>query len=401
MVLRAFLERWVGRLWSAAAWLAVALLVVPVAASAQDTAPTPVPLAEFWGELTGDEPVLPRDEPAAPLAEPAGTKAAPVAAFFGEHPDIDAPPERTVLAAGPVNLFVAVHRTGAQRHSDFFLTNGKPRRRPLATSIRLRRADDANFTNRTRFLARRVDEMGRPVNRPQLGVATTGEEFLAALVEASRRAPIGNLVIYGHAASTALFGREDRGFYASVMEVAKVSKIVSGEDIEKDEQLRLAGARDLSDFEWLVARGDIRFARNASIVFAGCGVAGKRDVEPNGIAARVAEITGAKVLASIDVTDQSMARGRDFRNKEYSRRTWVRFMGGQTPERLNTKVIDALKEMNLGGEVVAAVKTPPTDCGIESEIRMAGTCPAISFHELHRAYLRREIGAYSRRVAPV
>ena len=46
------------------------------------------------------------------------------------------------------------------------------------------------------------------------------------------------------------------------------------------------------------------------IVFAGCGVAGKRDIETGGIAARMAEITGAKVIASIDVTDQSMARAQ-------------------------------------------------------------------------------------------
>src|SRR6185295_5290512 len=151
-----------------------------------------------------------------------------------------------------------------------------------------------------------------------------------------------------------LFMREDRGFYASVMDVAKSSHVVSGEDVEKDEQLRLAGARDLSDFEWLLKRGDIRFVRNAVIVFAGCGVAGKRDIEPNSIAARMAEITGARVIASIDVTDQSMGRGRNFRNHEYSRRTWVRFVGHELPERLNTRVIDALKQLNFGAEAVAS-----------------------------------------------
>jgi len=226
--------------------------------------------------------------------------------FFGELPDLDATPAQppTVLGGGPVNVFVAIHRTGAQRYSDTFLTNGQKRRRSTAASMRLRRQDDANFTNRTRFLARRVEEMGRPVSAPQLGVVTTGEEFLAALVEASRRGPIANLVIYGHAASTALFAREDRGFYAALIEVAKTSRIVSGRDHEKDEQLRAAGARDLTDFEWLIARADIRFTGHSVIVFAGCGVAGRRDIETSGIAARMAEITGAKVIASIDVTDQ-------------------------------------------------------------------------------------------------
>ena len=273
--------------------------------------------------------------------------------FFGETVDEPGAVEPTLLAQNGISLFVAGHRTTAQRYSDFYLTSGKPRRRPVAASMRLRRADDRNFTNRTRWLGRRVAELGRPAAAAQLGVATTGEEFLETLVAASRDAPIANLVVYGHAAPNALFMREDRGFYGAVLEVAKVSHIVSGEDIEKDEQLRLAGARDVSDFEQLVARGAIRFTRNAVIVFAGCGVAGKRDIEPGSIAARMAEITGAKVIASVDVTDQSMTRGRDFRDQEYSRRTWVRFLRAQPPERMNTKVIDALKQLNLEGAAVA------------------------------------------------
>src|SRR5262249_54161310 len=54
------------------------------------------------------------------------------------------------------------------------------------------------------------------------------------------------------------------------------------------------------------------------------------------------------------VTDQSMARGRNFRNHEYSRRSWVRFRGSETPERLNTRVIDALRELNFASDVTAA-----------------------------------------------
>ncbi len=280
--------------------------------------------------------------------------------LFGELPESDAQLAAPSLlpADGPISLFVAIHRTTAQRYSDTYLTSGQKRRRPVAASIRLRRQDDANFANRTLFLARRVEEMGRPATTLQLGVATTGEEFLAALVEASKRGRIANLVVYGHAASTALFAREDRGFYASVMEVAKTSQIVSGEAADKDEQLRAAGARDLTDFEWMLARREIRFTANPVIVFAGCGVAGKRDIEQNSIAARMAEITGAKVIASIDVTDQSMGRGPNFRNHEYSRRSWVRFTREQSPERLNTKVIDALKQLNFEGAAVAAAAPP-------------------------------------------
>src|SRR4029077_12824277 len=146
----------------------------------------------------------------------------------------------------------------------------------------------------------------RALRQPQLARAATGEEFLAALVAASRRGPIGNLVVYGHAASNALFAREDRGVYASVADVAR--KTIIDEVTENDRlyQLRDLGARDLADFARLVERGEIRFTENAVIVFAGCGVAGRREVDTLGIAARATDITGATVIASIDVTDQSM-----------------------------------------------------------------------------------------------
>ncbi len=344
-----------------AVWLA------PVCARAEEHGVRFQDSAQFWGEIeeASDSPsaTAVNLNIAAPTEDeterPRGTLATgfPRAEFWGELPGLDEPSLPVGFARGGVNLLIAANKTGAQRYSDTSSSSRK-RRRSLAWLIRSRLADDANFRNRTRFLARRIDETGRTLNPPELAFAQTGEEFLDALVAASRRGPIANLVIYGHAASTALFMREDRGFYASVMEVAKTSHVVSGEDDEKDEQLRLAGSRDLSDFEWLLSRGEIRFTRNPVIVFAGCGVAGKRDVEPNSIAARMAEVTGGKVIASIDVTDQSMARGRDFRNHEYSRRSWVRFLGGQTPERLNTRVIDALKQLNLDGEAVAAAPPP-------------------------------------------
>jgi len=278
---------------------------------------------------------------------------------FGAAPESQIAPAEAATA-GPtvpstVNVLLAGHRTAAERYTD---THSK-RRRSIAWRVRSRVADDRNFTNRTRFLAHRIAELGRPVGPTERGVATTGEELLDALVRASQKGPIANLVIYGHAGSAALFMREDRGFYASVAEVAKGSQIVSGTEDERDDELRAAGARDLSDFEGLLARGDIRFVRSPVIVFAGCGVAGKRDIDRAGIAARLAPLLNAKVIASIDVTDQSMGRGRDFRNKEYSRRTWVRFQGADPPERLNTRVIDALQQLNFDGDVVAA-GPPPT-----------------------------------------
>jgi len=257
-------------------------------------------------------------------------------------------------AESPVNLLIAAHRTAVQRYSDSYHTSGKPRRRAVATSMRLRRQDDANFTNRTRWLARRIEA----IRAAELAVVSTGDEFLRLLAEASRRGPIGNLVVYGHAAPNALFMREDRGFYGSVEEVARETKIVEGTEEDRASQLRAMGARDLADLMELVATGDIRFTKNAVIFFAGCGVAGRRSIELGSIAARAAEIADATVFASIDVTDQSMGRGPSFRDREYSRRSWVRFLPDRTPERLNTRVIDALKQLNFGGEAVAALAKP-------------------------------------------
>ncbi len=195
--------------------------------------------------------------------------------------------------------------------------------------MRLRRQDDANFSNRTRWLARRIEAI-RAAEPAELAVVSTGDAFLRALVDASRRGPIGNLVVYGHAAPHALFMREDRGFYASVEEVARETRIVEGTEEDRASQLRAMGARDLADLMELVATGDIRFAKNAVIFFAGCGVAGRRSIELGSIAARAAEIADATVFASIDVTDQSMGRGPSFRDREYSRRSWVRFLPDQS-----------------------------------------------------------------------
>ena len=61
-----------------------------------------------------------------------------------------------------------------------------------------------------------------------------------------------------------------------------------------------------------------------------------------------------------------MARGRNFRNHEYSRRTWVRFRGAEPPERLNTRVIDALQQLNFEGDVVAQMPTASVTRGSQN-----------------------------------
>lgn len=240
-----------------------------------------------------------------------------------------------------LSVFIANQKTAAERVSDS--ATSKRRQRGAAALGKFRAREDANFLNRTRILASRMGDLERFRGAPELTNVTNGAEFLDALVQASRRKPIKNLVIYGHAASSALFMQEDRGFYTSVGDIANATQVVTGTDEEKAELLRGLGTRDFSDFELLVKNGSIRFAKDAVIVFAGCGVAGRRDVEPQGLAGRIAALVGATVIASIDVTDQSMARSQTARSKEYSRGMWVKFVRDEKPEKLKTKVIDVLQ----------------------------------------------------------
>src|ERR1044072_5785889 len=88
--------------------------------------------------------------PGAGRAQDWPNDAAAAPEFFGElpEPDTTLPAAPVVLADGPMNVFVAIHRTRAQRYSDTYLTNGQKRRRSVAASMRLRRQDGANFTRR-------------------------------------------------------------------------------------------------------------------------------------------------------------------------------------------------------------------------------------------------------------
>jgi hypothetical protein len=247
-----------------------------------------------------------------------------------------------------VSVLVAGQKTTLPRTTDTHdLAHNRQvarkKRARLAGLIRLRASEDMNFVYKTVRLARRMAEWNRFLRPPERVAVVTGEEFLQALVAASRRGRIANLVVFGHAASTALYMREDLGFYDSITAVAKSAPFVTGTDGTKESVLRNLGARDLGDLETLIKNGVIRFTSDAIVVFAGCGVAGTNNIEKAGIAARFAEITGATVIASVGVTDQSMAGRRGSIWKyEFSRGTWVQFVRGAPPRTLRTKLIDVL-----------------------------------------------------------
>lgn len=267
----------------------------------------------------------------------------------GRHGEREADPNHTVI--------IANQRTALPRLNDTLHTARKYHKRSVAALMAFRAQEDRNFARRARLLAHRME--GRFRSPPDFHAVTSGAEFLDALILASQDRPIKNLVIYGHAASTALYMREDIGFYADLGDVARQTVVVSGPDEDRRELLRLMGARDLADLERLVRNGHIRFEKDARIVFAGCEAAGRRDAEVLGIAGRIANMLDATVIASVGETDQSMARSAGARDKEFSRRSWVRFVRSEAPEKLNTRVIDVLNHLTTDEPKKAAPQPVP------------------------------------------
>jgi hypothetical protein len=261
-------------------------------------------------------------------------------------------------ATAGVSVLIAVQKTALPRTTDTVENARKEGQETIARLVRLRDREDANFALRTVKLARRMKETNKFVNAAELATATSGEEFLQALITASGHGPIVNLVVYGHGAPNALYMLEDRGFYASVGAVAVKSALTSGTDAERTEALRALGARDLSDLESLIRSGDVAFASNAVIVFTGCAVAGHRQVEMASIAARLAELIGATVIASVGETDQSMTDQRSPWKLEGSRGSWMRFVKGAPPQKLSSRYIDALQQLR-SDSVPAAVSAEP------------------------------------------
>jgi hypothetical protein len=248
-----------------------------------------------------------------------------------------------------VNLLIAGQKTAAVRSTDTLETAHEEKLETVAERIRLREMEDAYFGAKAKYFGRRLQGVASGA-RTELAFPKTGAEFLATLVTASRQGPISNIIVFGHSGSTGLFMLEDRGFYKAVRDVAQKSPIVEGTEAEKETKLRALGARDLSDLAELVRRGEVAFARDAVIFFTGCSIAGTAQLEPKGMASRIAEISGAVVFGSVNVTDGSYKS--DFPSSawdnEYSIGTWVRYERGLPAQDLKLKVLDVLKQLNLG-----------------------------------------------------
>ena len=132
----------------------------------------------------------------------------------------------------------------------------------------------------------------------------TGQEFLSALESASKKAPIKNLVAWGHAFPHGIVMKEDEGMYRKRSDLAPKS-----------------GAAFLEDLEKRMKAGTIKFSKDATIVLAACNCGGTIDVktgkatpDSSSFAAELAKLTGARVIASVGGSDQTVA-GDDMRRE--------------------------------------------------------------------------------------
>ena len=279
-------------------------------------------------------------------------------------------------ASKAINLVIADQKTPASRTTDTLLTARKQRLHTIERLVRLRIQEDKNFTERAEKLYAALDHSE---NDSALLRTKTGAEFLDALVAASRQAPIGSLVIYGHSSPASLYMMEDRGFYRSVSEVAEKTPLAPSSDTdtrEKEKMLRTLGARDLHDLDTLIRRGDIRFAPGAVVIFTGCAAAGERTIDRQSIAASIAGIAHATVIASQGVTDQSIAGRNGYMTRnEYSRGSWVIFADGAEPRRLAPRALDPLKAL-IANHVWAVAPTPTQEVQFEPHSFPAYLCAA-------------------------
>jgi hypothetical protein len=247
------------------------------------------------------------------------------------------------------SLLVVGQKTTAPRTTDTLETAHEEKLETVAERVRLREMEDAFFVYKAKHVGWRMQSyFNKSEDRPTFAFPKTGVEFLEALVSASRRAPIANLVVFGHSGPIGFYMREDRGFYRSIGEIARASRMVDGAVAEKEEKLRALGARDLGDLQELIKSNEIKFASDAVIVLTGCSAAGETDVTPDGIAGKIADITGAIVFGSVNVTDDSIAEGAGrLWSNEYSTGSWVRFERGSKPTDLNSHSLDVLERLNL------------------------------------------------------
>ena len=258
--------------------------------NAEPRLPVPAPAAIWAYPTPSPPPRLQKNERPAPTPKPA---------------PLTRPEEEK--EAQPVSVLIAAHKTADPRSTD--AVTAQKMKMTVDDVRRLRKNEDANFTNRAEFLKRRLVAEGSDEERVMVHSVERGEEFVRVLEDASKKGPIKHLVVFGHSGPTAVYMREGAGFYRNEGDI-------------KDAD-RKQGLAFLSTIQQKVKEGKIKFAENAIVIFAGCKAAGSETPEAFSIGAEFARSFGVTTVGSLGGSDQSKI-GQDLFS-EYSTFGWTRF----------------------------------------------------------------------------
>ena len=86
----------------------------------------------------------------------------------------------------------------------------------------------------------------------------TGKEFIKALIEGSKKAPIDRLIVGSHSSGFGIYMNDDAGLYGDYSDL--ILKTWGSKE----------GAAILSEIGKSIENGDIRFSKEAQVIFAGC-----------------------------------------------------------------------------------------------------------------------------------
>lgn len=221
-----------------------------------------------------------------------------------------------VLAAVDVlgldgTLIIAAKKTSDPRAND--AEQAKHKGISVQTLIARRVGEDAGFVRRSNVLKARLESRGwMDVSTAS---ATNGQQFLNRLEAASSIDQIKNLAVYHHGTNANIIMKEDAGLFSDPAFVRKPQD----------------GVAFLKDLKARVDAGKIKFSSDATILLLGCNCGGMQDrdskradltAERFSFAARLAETTGARVIASVGYSDVTKAKDD---KHEYSEGAWFVF----------------------------------------------------------------------------
>jgi len=229
--------------------------------------------------------------------------------------------------SGKVSVVIATQKDEALRPKD---AKKPPDEQDTPEKARHRRDENKNFKRKAETLSARMQKENKKfAGGIDVQLVDTGAKLLDVLVDASKKGPIKNLVIYGHSGPTALYMAQDSGFYRYPAD----NKEATGE------------ARYFQQLSEKIKNKEIIFAKDAIVIFAGCKCAGAVAPESMALARQFTRDTGIASIASVGGSDQTKSQSFD---KEGTLGSWMKFekSGDDVKsEKLNGQTLDPLQHL--------------------------------------------------------